>query len=115
MNLCLLVIVLLLLVTQCSQEATAFSIFDRKKSVTNHIEFNNSTIFSEDLKVLTRGDSRLSPVILLPGDGGSRLEAKLDRKDVLHHYCERRSDDWFTLWVNLSLLVPFAIDCWVEK
>jgi hypothetical protein len=60
-------------------------------------------------------ESRLSPVILLPGDGGSRLEAKLDRKDVPHHYCERKSDDWFDLWVNLSLLAPFAIDCWVDK
>lgn len=63
----------------------------------------------------SRSDGKLSPVILLPGDGGSRLEAKLNRKDVMHKYCERRSDDWFDLWVNLSLLVPFAIDCWVEK
>lgn len=59
--------------------------------------------------------SGLSPVILMPGDGGSRLQAKLDRTDVLHHYCERKSSDWFDLWVNLSLLVPFALDCWVDK
>lgn len=57
----------------------------------------------------------LNPVILVPGDGGSRLQAKLDRRDVAHHYCERKSNDWFDLWLNLSLLVPFAIDCWVEK
>lgn len=60
-------------------------------------------------------ESRLSPIILMPGDGGSRLQAKLNRTDVVHHYCERRSNDWFDLWVNLSLLVPFALDCWVEK
>jgi lysophospholipase-3 len=65
--------------------------------------------------LIAPNESRLSPVILVPGDGGSRLEAKLDKKDVAHHYCERKSDDWFDLWVNLSLLVPFAIDCWVEK
>lgn len=59
--------------------------------------------------------NRLSPVILLPGDGGSRLQAKLDRVDVAHHYCERKSGDWFDLWLNLSLLVPFALDCWVDK
>lgn len=57
----------------------------------------------------------LNPVILIPGDGGSRLQAKLDRRDVAHHYCERKSNDWFDLWLNLSLLVPFAIDCWVDK
>lgn len=60
-------------------------------------------------------DNQLSPVILLPGDGGSRLQAKLDRQDVKHHYCERKSSDWFDLWLNLSLLVPFALDCWVDK
>lgn len=59
--------------------------------------------------------NRLSPVILLPGDGGSRLQAKLDRIGVSHRYCERKSNDWFDLWLNLSLLVPFALDCWVDK
>lgn len=59
--------------------------------------------------------SKLSPIILLPGDGGSRLQAKLDRQDVSHHYCERRTNNWFDLWLNLSLLVPFALDCWVDK
>lgn len=58
---------------------------------------------------------RLSPVILLPGDGGSRLQARLNRRDVAHHYCERKTNDWFDLWLNLSLLVPFALDCWVDK
>uniref|UniRef100_A0A6G1SFT1 Group XV phospholipase A2 n=1 Tax=Aceria tosichella TaxID=561515 RepID=A0A6G1SFT1_9ACAR len=70
---------------------------------------------TNDILASHHDESRLSPVILVPGDGGSRLEAKLDKKDVAHHYCERKSDDWFDLWVNLSLLVPFAIDCWVEN
>lgn len=61
------------------------------------------------------GNDALSPVVLMPGDGGSRLEAKLNRQDVAHHYCERKSNDWFDLWLNLSLLVPFALDCWIEK
>lgn len=63
----------------------------------------------------TAANSGLSPIILLPGDGGSRLQAKLDRQDVLHHYCIRKSNDWFDLWLNLSLLVPFALECWVDK
>lgn len=62
-----------------------------------------------------RKENQLSPVILMPGDGGSRLQAKLDRQNVAHHYCERKSTDWFDLWLNLSLLVPFALDCWVDK
>jgi len=60
-------------------------------------------------------NSQLTPVILLPGDGGSRLQAKLNRTSVEHHYCERHSADWFDLWLNLSLLVPFAVDCWLDK
>ncbi|KAG9509956.1 Group XV phospholipase A2 [Fragariocoptes setiger] len=59
--------------------------------------------------------SRLSPIILIPGDGGSRLEARLNKSQVLHHYCGKKSDDWFDLWLNLSLLVPFALDCWVDN
>lgn len=59
--------------------------------------------------------SKLNPVILVPGDGGSRIQAKLDRQTSAHVYCERKSNDWFDLWLNLSLLVPFALDCWVEK
>lgn len=57
----------------------------------------------------------LNPIILIPGDGGSRIQAKLDRQKAAHVYCERKSNDWFDLWLNLSLLVPFALDCWVEK
>lgn len=59
--------------------------------------------------------TRLSPVIMLPGDGGSRLQAKLDRLNVTHKYCERKTNDWFDLWLNLSLLVPFAFDCWLDN
>lgn len=60
-------------------------------------------------------ENQLTPVILLPGDGGSRLQAKLNRRDVLHHYCERNSKDWFDLYLSLSNLVPFALDCWLDK
>lgn len=70
---------------------------------------------NEQAYITINHDEQLTPVILLPGDGGSRLQAKLNRTTVEHHYCERHSADWFDLWVNLSLLVPFAVDCWVDK
>lgn len=60
-------------------------------------------------------EAGLNPIILIPGDGGSRLQAKLDRNEVQHYYCEKKSGDWFDLWLNLSLLVPFALDCWMDK
>lgn len=111
---------LLLVVAQYSALATnSYSFFGNDKKQTNDILASHH--HADDGQARYRGvpaapnESRLSPVILVPGDGGSRIEAKLDKKDVAHHYCERKSDDWFDLWVNLSLLVPFAIDCWVEK
>lgn len=70
---------------------------------------------SSDKRPASSSENQLSPIILLPGDGGSRLQAKLNRQDVLHKYCERKSSDWFDLWLNLSLLVPFALECWVDK
>lgn len=105
-----LLIFALLIATQYSKDTFATSIFERLKLLSNSIDTPSPAGHNSPLS-----NAKLSPVILLPGDGGSRLEAKLDRKEVLHKYCVRRADDWFDLWVNLSLLVPFAIDCWVEK
>lgn len=105
-----------LLATHYLQETYASSSSDHRKQVaTNTIGDSHASWDGRIPRLPDRSDSKLSPVILLPGDGGSRLEAKLNRKEVLHKYCVRRSDDWFDLWVNLSLLVPFAIECWVEK
>ncbi|KAI1285615.1 Phospholipase A2 group XV [Halotydeus destructor] len=56
-----------------------------------------------------------SPVILVPGDGGSQLFAKLDKPDVVHYFCDRKTENYFSLWLNLALLVPFVIDCWVDN
>lgn len=50
----------------------------------------------------------------MPGDGGSQIEAKLNKDDVPHYFCDR-STDFFSLWLNLELLVPFVIDCWVDN
>uniref|UniRef100_T1H921 Uncharacterized protein n=1 Tax=Rhodnius prolixus TaxID=13249 RepID=T1H921_RHOPR len=55
------------------------------------------------------------PVILVPGDGGSQLEAKLNKSDIVHYICQKTTADYFSLWLNIELLVPIVIDCWVDN
>lgn len=54
-------------------------------------------------------------VSTVPGDGGSQLFAKLDKPDVVHYFCDRKTDSYFNLWLNMALLVPFVIDCWIDN
>lgn len=57
----------------------------------------------------------LYPVIIVPGLIGSRLEAKLDRKDVDHFYCQRQSSDWYDLWLGATDVLPFGVTCLEDK
>ncbi|CAH1953902.1 unnamed protein product [Acanthoscelides obtectus] len=57
----------------------------------------------------------LNPVILIPGDGGCQVEAKLNKSSVVHYICEKITKDYFTIWLNLELLVPLVIDCWIDN
>ncbi|XP_066504890.1 group XV phospholipase A2 [Hoplias malabaricus] len=59
--------------------------------------------------------SNRPPVVLIPGDLGNQLEAKLDKPSVVHYICYKKTDEYFTLWLNLELLVPVAIDCWIDN
>lgn len=52
-------------------------------------------------------------LLLVPGDGGSQMEAKLNKPSVVHYVCDKTSD-WFSLWLNIELLVPVVIDCFVS-
>lgn len=54
-------------------------------------------------------------LFLVPGDGGSQIEAKLDKPAVVHYVCSKKTDYWFSLWLNMELLVPIVIDCWVDN
>ncbi|KAG7201541.1 hypothetical protein KM043_004292 [Ampulex compressa] len=56
-----------------------------------------------------------SPVILVPGDGGSQMEAKLNKTSVVHYLCEKVSPGYFNIWLNLELLVPLIIDCFIDN
>uniref|UniRef100_A0A914VNE4 Uncharacterized protein n=1 Tax=Plectus sambesii TaxID=2011161 RepID=A0A914VNE4_9BILA len=56
------------------------------------------------------------PVVLVPGDGGSQIEAKLVGKpEVVHYVCQKVTQDYFDLWLNLELFLPYVIDCWVDN
>lgn len=57
----------------------------------------------------------LNPVVLVPGDGGSQVEAKLNKSSVVHYICEKTTNDYFNIWLNLELLVPIVIDCWIDN
>ncbi|KRX17852.1 Group XV phospholipase A2, partial [Trichinella nelsoni] len=66
-------------------------------------------------KPFQRKVSRRSPVIIVPGDGGNQLEARLNKTETVHYFCQKKTSDYFTLWLNLELLVPFVLDCWVDN
>ncbi|MEQ2218196.1 hypothetical protein XENOCAPTIV_030918 [Xenoophorus captivus] len=54
-------------------------------------------------------------LVAVPGDLGNQLEAKLDKPSVVHYICYKKTENFFTLWLNLELLVPYAIDCWIDN
>jgi len=55
-----------------------------------------------------------SPVILVPGDGGSQLQGRWDKEKTPHFYCANKQKDWYTLWVAVTELAPGIIDCWSD-
>ncbi|XP_040185157.1 phosphatidylcholine-sterol acyltransferase [Rana temporaria] len=55
------------------------------------------------------------PVVLVPGAFGNQLEAKLDKTEVVNWMCYRKSEDYFTLWLNLNMFLPLGIDCWIDN
>ncbi|XP_055589204.1 phospholipase A2 group XV-like [Uranotaenia lowii] len=68
-----------------------------------------------DLSIPRAVNKTLSPVILIPGDGGSRFEAKWDKNQITHSFCSRKQDNFTTIWLNPELLIWFIIDCLVDN
>mmetsp|Transcript_32386 Transcript_32386/g.74918 ORF Transcript_32386/g.74918 Transcript_32386/m.74918 type:complete len:395 (-) Transcript_32386:586-1770(-) len=56
----------------------------------------------------------ISPIVELPGTGGTQLEAKLDKPSSPHWYCAKTAD-WYTLWLDAKQLVPGAVECWCDN
>lgn len=57
----------------------------------------------------------MNPVVLIPGDGGAQLEARLNKSNVVHYICQKKTTDYFNIWLNMELLVPVVIDCWIDN
>ncbi|XP_076325381.1 lysosomal phospholipase A and acyltransferase-like isoform X1 [Tachypleus tridentatus] len=74
----------------------------------------------EDVNYIGYGQSKqtsnkVTPIILVPGDGGSQIQAKLNKPETAHYYCEKKTTEYFTLWLNLELLIPYVLHCWVDN
>ena len=57
----------------------------------------------------------LHPVILVPGDGGSQILAKINKTNAVHYICQKQTDYWFYLWLDPTQILPIIIDCWVDN
>ncbi|XP_017853826.1 group XV phospholipase A2-like [Drosophila busckii] len=57
---------------------------------------------------------QLSPVIFVPGDGGSQMEARLSKSSAPYFICEK-NHDWYNLWLDLEQLVIPMVYCWIDN
>ncbi|KAK2841867.1 hypothetical protein Q5P01_012067 [Channa striata] len=55
------------------------------------------------------------PLIIVPGNLGNRLEAKIDKPTLVHWMCYKRTDHWFPLWIDLNMFMPIGVDCWIDN
>ena len=47
------------------------------------------------------------------GLGGSQMEARLNRTEVVHYICRKKSD-WYQIWISLEQLEMFT-ECFVDN
>uniref|UniRef100_A0A8C7IPI3 Lecithin-cholesterol acyltransferase n=1 Tax=Oncorhynchus kisutch TaxID=8019 RepID=A0A8C7IPI3_ONCKI len=55
------------------------------------------------------------PNAILPGNLGNQLEAKIDKPHLVHWMCYKKTDDFFTLWIDLNMFMPIGINCWIDN
>lgn len=58
--------------------------------------------------------AHLSPVILVPGLLGSRLQARVSKSHRVNIFCTKHSG-WQDMWLSLRMFLPLAIDCWLDN
>jgi len=54
---------------------------------------------------------QLHPIILIPGDGGSRIQAQLDGDNGPEVCAANTAGIWYDLWVNIEQLT-LSVECW---
>ncbi|XP_055295032.1 phospholipase A2 group XV-like [Sitodiplosis mosellana] len=77
-----------------------------------HSNFIDSIRFLDSNEVNENSDCLLSPVILIPGFGGSKMEAKLNKPTAPHWWCSKKSD-YFNIWLDYHPVLSF--DCWMDN
>jgi len=50
----------------------------------------------------------------VPGIIGNQIEAKLDKPSSPHFWCEKQHD-WFTLWLEVTELLPEEVYCFADN
>ena len=62
------------------------------------------------------GTQPSNPVLLIPGDGGSRIYGKLNRTSADHWFCYKTTSDWFTMWLNYEpFFFPPVFTCFMDN
>lgn len=51
----------------------------------------------------------------VPGCLGNQLEAKLNKPSVVNWMCYRKTEDFFTIWLDLNMFLPLGVDCWIDN
>ena len=54
------------------------------------------------------------PVLLIPGLGGSQMQARIHRQESSHWYCQQ-SSDWYRIWMSMTSLMPYAVSCFADN
>lgn len=93
--------IILLLCTVQLRLAEAFWLFD--------------VLFPPSITPIAALNNDSSPVVLVPGCFGNQLEAKVNKDEVVNWMCYHKSDDYFTVWLNLNMFLPLGIDCWIDN
>ncbi|XP_013867643.1 phosphatidylcholine-sterol acyltransferase [Austrofundulus limnaeus] len=59
--------------------------------------------------------SSTPPLIIVPGNLGNRLEAKINKPTLVHWLCYKKTEHWFPLWIDLNMFMPVGVDCWIDN
>ncbi|KAF7660133.1 hypothetical protein LDENG_00287380 [Lucifuga dentata] len=72
-------------------------------------------VFPPNAKTSVVASNNTPPVIIVPGNLGNRLEAKIDKPTLVHWMCYKKTEHWFPLWIDLNMFMPIGIDCWIDN
>ena len=84
-------------------------------SIVHTMALTNQNDHQEDSSKTIPLHKSLHPVVLVPGDGGSQILAKLNKTVSVHYFCYQKTDYWFYLWLDANQLLPYVIDCWADN